>query len=75
MVNRLHNPSFLAYAKLFGGHGIRVTKVDQLRQALDESLSRQGPSLVEIITDADLNIARWASGGNSIVPAAGPVLV
>ena len=50
----LHNPSFSAYAKLCGGHGIRVTNVDQLQQALDEALSRRGPSLVEIITDADL---------------------
>ena len=50
----LHNPSFSAYAKLCGGHGIRVTDVDQLQQALDEALSRRGPSLVEIITDADL---------------------
>ena len=31
-----------------------VTDVDQLQQALDEALSRRGPSLVEIITDADL---------------------
>ena len=50
----LHNPSFSAYAKLCGGHGIRVTKVEQLRPALDEALARKGPALVEIITDVDL---------------------
>jgi pyruvate oxidase len=50
----LHNPSFSAYAKLCGGKGIRVTKAEQLRPALDEALAHPGPSLVEIITDADL---------------------
>ena len=50
----LHNPNFSAYAKLCGGHGIRVTTIEQLRPALDEALARKGPSLVEIITDADL---------------------
>ena len=50
----LHNPSFSAYAKLCGGHGIRVTKIEQLRPALDEALARKGPALVEIITDVDL---------------------
>ena len=50
----LHNPSFAAYAKLCGGAGIRVTKTEQLRPALDEALAHQGPALVEIVTDADL---------------------
>ena len=50
----LHNPSFAAYAKLCGGVGIRVTKTEQLRPALDEALVHQGPALVEIVTDADL---------------------
>ena len=50
----LHNPSFSAYAKLCGGKGVRVTKAEQLRPALDEALAHPGPALVEIITDADL---------------------
>ena len=50
----LHNPSFAAYAKLCGGHGIRVKTPDKLRAALDEALAHDGPALVEIITDADL---------------------
>ena len=50
----LHNPSFAAYAKLCGGVGIRVTKIDQLRPALDEALGHRGPALVEIISDPDL---------------------
>ena len=50
----LHNPSFAAYAKLCGGAGIRVTKTEQLRSALDDALAHRGPALVEIVTDVDL---------------------
>lgn len=50
----LHNPSFAAYANLCGGHGTRVKTADKLRAALEEGLARDGPTLVEIITDADL---------------------
>jgi len=50
----LHNPSFAAYANLCGGKGIPVKTPDKLRPALDEALAHDGPSLVEIVTDADL---------------------
>ena len=50
----LHNPSFAAYAELCGGHGIRVTKADQLEPALNQALGHEGPALVEILTDAEL---------------------
>ncbi len=50
----LQNPSFAAYAELCGGKGIRVTNAEQLRSAIIEALVHPGPSLVEIITDADL---------------------
>lgn len=50
----LHNPSFAAYANLCGGHGIRVKTADKLRAALEEGLAHDGPTLVEITTDADL---------------------
>ena len=50
----LHNPKFSAYANLCGGHGLRVTRAEQLEGALAEALAHEGPSLVEIVTDADL---------------------
>ena len=50
----LHNPSFAAYAKLCGGHGVRVTEAEKLGEALDKALQFKGPALIEIITDADL---------------------
>ncbi|MEP1421802.1 MAG: thiamine pyrophosphate-dependent enzyme [Erythrobacter sp.] len=50
----LHNPSFAAFAKLCGGHGQRVTKSDQLRDALQAALTVEGPALVEVMADAEL---------------------
>ncbi len=50
----LHNPSFSAYAKLCGGQGFRVKKTKQLESALHDAIEYPGPSLVEIVTDADL---------------------
>ena len=49
-----HNPSFAAYAKICGGHGRKVTAVDQLDDALREALDHDGPALVEIMSDPDL---------------------
>ena len=50
----LHNPSFAAFARLCGGHGTRVTDASELEAAMKEALEFDGPSLVEIITDAEL---------------------
>ena len=50
----LHNPSFAAFARLCGGHGIPVKSGEQVESALREALSRDGPALVEILTDPDL---------------------
>ena len=50
----LHNPSFAAFAKLCGGDGTRVTKVEQLDDALARAITHSGPSLVEIVSDVDL---------------------
>jgi len=48
----LHNPDFAAFAELCGGKGIRVTSPEQLGPALAEAMAHNGPTLVEIITDA-----------------------
>jgi pyruvate oxidase len=50
----LHNPSFGAYARLCGGYGARVTKPEQLDDAIAEALAFKGPALVEIITNPEL---------------------
>ena len=50
----LHNPSFAAFARLCGGHGTRVTETSEIEKAIAEALAYDGPSLVEIVTDAEL---------------------
>lgn len=50
----LSNPSFAAFARLCGGHGHRVTEATELRDAIGAAIAHDGPSLVEIVTDADL---------------------
>jgi len=50
----LHNPNFSEYATLCGAKGIRVTTSSELDQAIQEALEFEGPSLVEIMSDAEL---------------------
>ena len=50
----LSNPSFAAYAKICGGYGDKVTRLDQIDTALEKALAHDGPAIVEIITDATL---------------------
>jgi len=50
----LRNPSFAAYARLCGGHGHRVSDQEELHVAIEEALAFDGPSLVEIMCDAEL---------------------
>jgi pyruvate oxidase len=50
----LHNPDFSEYARICGALGIRVTDASQLDDAIATALAHAGPSLVEIVTDAEL---------------------
>jgi thiamine pyrophosphate-dependent acetolactate synthase large subunit-like protein len=47
----LHNPNFAEFAQLCGGVGIRVTKAEELAEAIQEGLTAKGPAIVEILTD------------------------
>ena len=50
----LHNPDFSQFADLCGAQGIRVEKREDLEAALERALAHEGPSVVEILTDAEL---------------------
>lgn len=50
----LHNLDFSQYAILCGGLGIRVTKAEDLEEALKKAIGHKGPALVEIMADASL---------------------
>ena len=50
----LVNPSFAGFARSCGGMGERVKTRDQLDGALAKAIAYNGPSLVEVMTDAEL---------------------
>jgi thiamine pyrophosphate-dependent acetolactate synthase large subunit-like protein/nitrite reductase/ring-hydroxylating ferredoxin subunit len=50
----LHNPNFSEFANLCGARGFAVANAGQLSDALEEALADPGPSLVEIVSDAEL---------------------
>ena len=51
---KLHNPRFSAYAKICGAKGWLVKQQDELETALQEALAHRGPSIVEVMTHAEL---------------------
>jgi len=50
----LHNPNFADFANNCGGLGLRVTRKEELKQAVSDALRHDGPALVEILADATL---------------------
>ena len=50
----LHNPDFSKYAEICGALGIRVTKKEELDDALQRALAHAGPAMVEVMTDVEL---------------------
>jgi thiamine pyrophosphate-dependent acetolactate synthase large subunit-like protein len=50
----LHNPDFAAYAQLCGAHGARVSRIEDLDDALAAAFAYDGPALVDVVTDPDL---------------------
>ena len=50
----LVNPSFAGFARSCGGMGEQVKSRDQLDEALAKAIAHDGPSLVEVFTDAEL---------------------
>ena len=50
----LHNPNFSEYAKNCGGYGVRVTRIDELDEAMAAAIVYMGPAIVEIMSDGEL---------------------
>ncbi len=50
----LHNPNFAEVANLCGALGLSVDRTEDLDAALEQALAHEGPSLVEIRSDAEL---------------------
>lgn len=47
----LGNPDFAAFARILGGHGIRVTSDDALQPAVEEALATPGPCILDVVQD------------------------
>ncbi len=45
----LGNPDFAAFARLLGGHGVRVTSDADLPSAIEEALAQPGPSIIDVV--------------------------
>ena len=45
---RLHNPDFAALARTYGARGVRAEGAQELKAALEEALSANGPTLIEV---------------------------
>lgn len=50
----LHNPSFAAFARLCGGHGVKVNDAQEVGAAIADAIAHDGPAIVEIMTDPEL---------------------
>ncbi len=50
----LVNPSFAGFARSCGGMGERVKTREELDAALAKAIAHEGPSIVEVMTDAEL---------------------
>ena len=51
---RLSNPNIAEYVTSCGGLGIRVTKAEELDDAIARAFAFEGPATVEVRTDPDL---------------------
>jgi pyruvate dehydrogenase (quinone) len=47
------NPDFAALARACGGHGFKASKPGELRAAINEALSADGPAIVDCVVAAD----------------------
>ena len=56
----LRPSSFSEYAKVYGVKGLRVTEPSQLNLAYEEALSSKEPSIVEVLIDHRVGLARYS---------------
>ncbi len=48
------NPDFALYARSCGAMGIKVTKKEELNNAMNQWLDHKGPALLEVFADVKL---------------------
>jgi len=50
----LHNPDWVAYARLCGATGLEVTRRDQLEDAMTSLFAADGPAMLHVEQDPEL---------------------
>ena len=63
---RLHNPDFQMVAKAYGIPSIRVTKIEELDEAIEKMLSTDGPFFLEACVEGSENIFPMIPAGATI---------
>lgn len=60
-----YTPDFIALAKSYGAHGIRVEKEEDIQSALDEARTYQdAPTIIEFLISSDEIVLPMVKGGN-----------
>lgn len=60
-----YTPDFIALAKSYGAHGIRVEKEEDIQAALDEARTYQdAPTIIEFLISSDEIVLPMVKGGN-----------
>lgn len=60
-----YTPDFIALAKSYGAHGIRVEKEEDIQAALDEARTYQdSPTIIEFLISSDEIVLPMVKGGN-----------
>ena len=60
-----YTPDFIALAKSYGAHGIRVEKEEDIQAALDEARTYQdAPTIIEFLISSDEIVFPMVKGGN-----------
>jgi len=49
----LTNPDFAAFARSCGGHGVTVTRPDEIRPAIEDALASGKPAVIDVAVDPD----------------------
>jgi acetolactate synthase-1/2/3 large subunit len=57
------NPDFAKVAEAFGVTGIKVTKIDEMRPAIDRALEIDGPVVVDFIVSSEANVYPMVPAG------------
>ena len=62
----LENPDFVKVAESYGATGIRVTKKEEVRPAIEKAISIKGPVLLDFIVEPEENVFPMVPAGEAI---------